>query len=97
MLEADQGEVVRVKKRYFAMVTELGKHLGYQSKDEREYFKEEVKRALGNESIAMMTTYDEVRIKVEELHKMASETFDYLFNPGPDNGIVIFKDETDKS
>lgn len=87
---ADDDIVLKAKKRYFAMVSELGKWLGYQSYKERELFKEQIKVELGNESIGDIREYDEIRIKIEELHQFALNEHNYKF-PSNDTGI-FFKD-----
>lgn len=74
-------DVVRAKKAYFAMVTELAKFAGYVSHKERELFKGQVKDELGGESIADMLTTEEVHVKIEELHQLAKEHYDYFFPP----------------
>lgn len=76
------------------MVQELGHDAGYQSHEEREVFKEQIKKALGNESISEMTTYDQVRIKIEELHKLGSEVYNYKFKIY-DTDIVQFDNAKD--
>lgn len=93
MLEVEQDEVARAKKRYFAMVQELGAYAGYQSHDERETFKEEVKKALGNESISEMTTHEQVKTKIEELHRFAAETYSFTFK-NYDTDIAWFNNAT---
>lgn len=73
------------------MVTELGKYLGYQSYKDRQLFKEQVKAELGGESIAEMTEYDQIRIKIEELHQWAGTHHNFIFatdDPG------LFKEGT---
>jgi hypothetical protein len=86
MIEDDS--ISQAKKRYFAMVTELGKYLGYQSHKDRELFKLQIKEHLGNESIADMQDYDQIRIKIEELHQFAINEHHYLF-PSHDSGLFF--------
>lgn len=79
VIETESEDVVRLKKRYFAMVTELGKWIGYQSYSDRQLFKEQIKKELGSESIADMVTVDEIRTKIEELHQFAAMHYNYIF------------------
>jgi hypothetical protein len=73
--------VTQAKKAYFAMLDEWAKWKGYRSKAERELFKQQVKEKLGWESLAAMVTMEEVTIKIEELHQLASEEDNYTFAP----------------
>jgi len=76
------------------MIRELAIHAGYQSKDDVETFKEQVKLQLGNESIADMNTYEQIRIKIEELHQLGNDHYDYRFKIY-DTTIVQFDNKTD--
>lgn len=89
VLEAEDPDVVRLKKRYFAMITELGKYCGYSSYKDRELFKNQIKEELGGESIADMITKDQVRVKIEELHELAGKQYGYVF-PQNDPDIISF-------
>jgi len=73
--------VTQAKKAYFAMLDEWAKWKGYRSKAERELFKQQVKEKLGWESLAAMITMEEITIKIEELHQLASEEDNYTFAP----------------
>jgi chemotaxis methyl-accepting protein methylase len=64
-----------------ALEPEWAKWKGYRSKAERELFKQQVKEKLGWESLAAMVTMEEVTIKIEELHQLASEEDNYTFAP----------------
>lgn len=75
------NKVDKAKKKYFSMVSELAEYAGYVSRKEKDQFKEAVKKELGNESIAEMITFDEIKIKLEELHKLAAEHYNYIFKP----------------
>src|SRR6187455_2999618 len=96
VLQVEEDSVTRAKKRYFAMIRDLAIHAGYQSKEDIDTFKEQIKAQLGNESIREMTDYEQIRIKIEELHKLASDHYDYRFkvydktdinfNPQPNQG-----------
>jgi hypothetical protein len=72
--------VLRTKKRYFAMVDELGIHLGYMSNHDKKIWREQLKLHLGNDSISEMKTFQEISIKLEELHVFARTEHNYYFN-----------------
>ena len=74
------------------MVTELAAEAGYLSHKEREGFKEQVKQQLGNESISEMTDSAQVRTKIEELHQLAAEFYNYQF-PSNDPDIFLFNEK----
>ena len=78
-IESDGDNIVAVKKKYFAMVVELGRYAGYVSHKDRETFKTMIKEKLGNESISDMTEPSQVSVKIEELHQLAAEFYDYKF------------------
>lgn len=63
------------------MVDELAKHAGYLSYDDRKLFKEQIRTALGSESIAEMEEITSVQIKIEELNNFALVNYEYFFNP----------------
>lgn len=69
------------KKAYFAMVDELARNAGYLSHQDRTKFKQQVRKELGDESIAEMTTIEEVWTKIEELQELARIHYDYIFLP----------------
>lgn len=71
------------------MITQLAEYAGYISHKEREEFKEQIKGQLGGESISAMTEVKQVGIKIEELHQLASEFYNYKF-PNDDPDIFIF-------
>lgn len=73
------SQLEAIKKRYFAMVDELAKHAGYRSRKDRDLFKEQIKKELGDESIKEMTEIDQVSIKIEELHQLALNHYSYFF------------------
>lgn len=76
---AHNSPLEAIKKRYFAMVDELAKHAGYRSRKDRDLFKEQIKKELGDESIKEMTDIDQVSIKIEELHQLALSHYSYFF------------------
>lgn len=78
---ANPHSLEQIKKKYFAMVTELGNYLGYLSNEDRELFKEQVKVQLGNDSIASMTEMIQVEAKIEEFIWLAATHYDYIFEP----------------
>ena len=80
-IKLEDVRVVRAKKHYFSMITELGKYLGYQSRVDRELFKEQIRKELGNESLAEMQEFQDVYTKIEELHEFALTNFRYTFKP----------------
>lgn len=71
------------------MITELGKFAGYISHAEREHFKVQIKQSLGGESVSDMTEANQVSVKIEELHLLALEHYDYKF-PSNDPDITLF-------
>lgn len=81
IIEIEDVSLEKARKHYFAMVSELAKHLGYLSRQDRELFKEQIKKELGHESIAEMLNPDDIYIKVEELHAFALKQFNYYFKP----------------
>lgn len=74
------------------MVTQLAKHSGYLSQQDREQFKEQLKAELGGESISEMTEIEQVAIKIEELHLLAMNHYNFKF-PTNDPDIIIFNNE----
>ena len=78
-LAATDTPLEAIKKRYYAMVDELAKHAGYRSRKDRDLFKEQIKKELGDESIKEMTEIDQVSIKIEELHQLALSHYSYFF------------------
>lgn len=94
ILEAESTNLVSIKRRFFAMVSELAKFAGYCSHSDREKFKLFVKQHLGNESIRDMTESAQVSVKIEELHKLASEFYNYQF-PNNDPDILTFHPKPD--
>jgi fumarate hydratase class II len=90
IFQCEQERLTRMKKRYFAMVTELGRHLGYNSGIDKEIFKEQVKEHLKQKSIADIDTEEEMHDVLEDLHRVAWDHYNYQFKPDGDSGIVQF-------
>lgn len=80
-IQVRQSNVAQAKKAYFAMVDTLALYCGYMSRKDKELFKEQVKKELGNESIAEMTTIEQVTTKIEELHQLAITEHNFMFPP----------------
>lgn len=78
-------DLENLKKRYFAMVTELGTYAGYSSPKDRKLFKEQVRTELDIESIAEIKDCDEMRGVIEELHKRAATHYEYTFKDGSES------------
>jgi hypothetical protein len=91
VIEVESDTLTKAKKRFFAMISELAREAGYHSREDREMFKEQIKQQLGNESISEMTEVFQVSTKIEELHKLALEFYEYKF-PSNDSDIIIFSD-----
>ena len=81
ILDQIPDNLQKAKARYFAMVSELATFAGYHSRKDKELFKEQIKQELGNESLAEMTDIMQVGIKIEELHQLAANHYNYQFTP----------------
>ena len=77
VVQAADDELLRKKKQYFAMVKELGREAGYQSREEQEMFKQQIKQVLKVPSIMEIDDLDDMRATIEALRREASETFNY--------------------
>lgn len=80
-LQVEEPKLARLKKLYYSMVGELGKHAGYIGREDRELFKEQVKKHLQLDSIAHIDNYDRMLEIIEELHLFAQTEYGYVFNP----------------
>lgn len=88
-LQVEDSKIKKLKKVYFSMISELGKFAGYQSREDKESFKEQVRDQLGIESVAKITDCDEMRIFIESLHELAQKHYGYTFKPN-DPDIITF-------
>ena len=88
-MQVEESKIKKLRALYFTLVTELGKHAGYMSRNEREEFKEQIKSELKVESISSINDCDEMLIIIESLHQLASTHYNYIFKPN-DPGIFNF-------
>lgn len=74
-----EDDTSKYQKRYFAMVTELGKYAGYSSHKEREVFKEQVRTQLKIDSMTTVKTAEDWQAAIEGVHQLAGEHYHYTF------------------
>lgn len=91
------SNLIAVKAKYFALVTELANYTGMQSRKDKDLFKEQIKKELGNESIADMVTLEQVAIKIEELYNLAANFYEYHFKDYVPSGQIKRPDTTNGS
>ena len=74
-------DISKMKKKYFAMVTELAKHAGYSLHKDRELFKEQLRNQIGIRSMKDVDTVEEASLAIEAVHQLAAEVYNYTFMP----------------
>lgn len=97
MLLQEQSIVISIRvddannsrKRYFAMVSELSKHVGYNSTIDRETFKAQLKKHFNVESIETLSK-EEVLDLIEQLHHLASMHYEYKFKEHESDSPIQF-------
>jgi hypothetical protein len=88
-----ENSLLKQRKLYFALVTELAKEAGYLSHKDREAFKLQVKDHLMIKSVNDMETTEEIGLAIEGVYQLASEHYHYNFKK---NGFIIeFLDRPD--
>lgn len=83
-----------MRKKYFAMITELANFAGYVSHKDKELFKRQIKEVLQIQSIAEIKTKEEMGSAIEALHEFSAKNYDYTFDHGNENsGIISFSNK----
>lgn len=89
-LEVEADQVSRLKKRYFAMVNQLGREYGYLAYKERELFKQQVQEQIGGPTISEIETAEDMFVRIEELHLLAITHYEgFRFEPDDAEPITI--------
>lgn len=68
------------KRHYFSQIDKLANYAGYVSSEDKKLFKKQLSEELGY-SIKEINNLDDMKIRMEEVYKISSEHYGFLFEP----------------